>query len=318
MRGLAPLVQAQILFGLQERCRQGALTLLSELRIICRRLLAVSAETIAGFDDPRFDRRHRALVRDLQQAVLLAGSSPEDEQRKDIWNTVVFGHGRRRVIDFTGISQPWLRESVKQWTAEELPTRRGDHATSILQGHVRRAEELSASLRLHRDDHGDDPSALGRGDIIAFLSRLNHRHATGQMSSWRRSMTCRQVAMILRECRTLGLSRPASRCPGCPMISPSAGTTSRSRPPMTNPAGRCPRASSPADYRASPAGRVSPPRPAGGGRAAMDTGRRRTEVCKLGWDCLDQDSDGKYALIYTDFKANGRAGGCPSPMRPPR
>jgi hypothetical protein len=38
--------------------------------------------------------------------VLLAGSSPEDEQRKDIWNTVVLGHGRRRVIDFTGISQP--------------------------------------------------------------------------------------------------------------------------------------------------------------------------------------------------------------------
>ena len=39
----------------------------------------------------------------------------------------------------------------------------------------------------------------------------------------------------------------------------------------------------------------------------MDTGRRPTEVCKLSWDCLDQDSDGKYALIYTDFKAN-RAG----------
>jgi integrase len=39
----------------------------------------------------------------------------------------------------------------------------------------------------------------------------------------------------------------------------------------------------------------------------MDTGRRPAEICKLGWDCLDQDRDGKYALIYTDFKAN-RAG----------
>ena len=130
MRSLAPLVQAQILFGLQERCRQGALTLLSELRIIYRRLLAADAATIAGFDDPRFDHRHRVLLRDLQQAVLLARSSPEDGQRKDIWNTVVLGHGRRRVIDFTGISQPWLRESVKQWTAEELPTRRGDRAAN--------------------------------------------------------------------------------------------------------------------------------------------------------------------------------------------
>jgi integrase len=36
----------------------------------------------------------------------------------------------------------------------------------------------------------------------------------------------------------------------------------------------------------------------------MDTGRRPAEICKLGWDCLDQDADGKHALIYTDFKAN--------------
>jgi integrase len=36
----------------------------------------------------------------------------------------------------------------------------------------------------------------------------------------------------------------------------------------------------------------------------MDTGRRPAEICHLGWDCLDQDADGKYALVYTDFKAN--------------
>jgi site-specific recombinase XerD len=36
----------------------------------------------------------------------------------------------------------------------------------------------------------------------------------------------------------------------------------------------------------------------------MDTGRRPAEICRLGWDCLDQDPDGKYALVYTDFKAN--------------
>jgi hypothetical protein len=36
----------------------------------------------------------------------------------------------------------------------------------------------------------------------------------------------------------------------------------------------------------------------------MDTGRRPTEICELGWDCLEHDTDGKYALIYTDFKAN--------------
>ena len=41
LRGLAPLVQAEILFGLQERCRYGALTYLYQLRIFCRRLPAL-------------------------------------------------------------------------------------------------------------------------------------------------------------------------------------------------------------------------------------------------------------------------------------
>jgi hypothetical protein len=36
----------------------------------------------------------------------------------------------------------------------------------------------------------------------------------------------------------------------------------------------------------------------------IDTGRRPDEVCKLPWDCLEQDSDGKHALVYTDFKKN--------------
>jgi integrase len=240
--------------------------------------------------------------------VLRAGTSPEDEQRKDIWNTAVLGHGRRRVIDFTGIWQTWLREALKRWAAEELPTRRGDHATAVLQDHVHRTGELSASLRLHRGDHGDDPRALGRADIIAFLSRVKHRQATGQMSSWRRSRTCRQVAMILRECRALGLTRHGQPMSGLPDDFAVRRDDIPQQPADDEPG------------RALPAGVLNqliaalplleqPASPAL--RAAvellMETGRRPTGICKLGWDCLDQDSDSKYALIYTDFKAS-RAG----------
>ena len=308
LRGLAPLVQAEILFGLQERCRQGALTPLFQLRIICRRLLGIHAPTITGLDVSRLARHHRALAQDLQQAVLRAGTSPQDEQRKDIWNTAVLGHGRRRVIDFTGISQIWLREALKRWVAEELPTRRGDHATAILQDHVHRIEELSASLRLHRGDHGDDPRALGRGDIIAFLSRLTHRQVTGQMSSWRHSTTCRQVAMILRECRALGLTRHGQPMSGLPddfavRRDDIPQQASDDEPGRALPAGvlnQLITALPLLEQSASPAFRAAV-------ELLMDTGRRPTEVCKLSWDCLDQDSDGKYALIYTDFKAN-RAG----------
>jgi integrase len=308
LRGLAPLVQTEILLGLQERCRSGALTYLYQLRIICRRLLSTNASTIATFDVSRLAAHQRALAQDLQQAVLRAGTSPEDEQRKDVWNTAVLGHGRRRVIDFTGISQIWLREAVKRWVAEDLPTRRGDHATAILQDHVRRVEELSASLRLHRDDHGDAPRLLGRSDIIALLSRLKHRETTGQISSWRRSTTCRHLAMILRECRALGLTRPGQPMAGLPDdfairrddIPQQAADDEPGRALPVSVLNHLISALPALEDAASPDIRAAV-------ELLMDTGRRPAEVCKLGWDCIDQDSDGKYALIYTDFKAN-RAG----------
>lgn len=308
LRGLAPRVQAEVLFGLQERCRHGALTYLYQLRIFCRRLLAADASTIFSVKASQLPGHQRALAEDLQQAVSRAGISPEDEQRKDIWNTSVLGHGRRRVIDFTGISQDWLREAVKVWVAEELPTRRGDHATAILQDHVRRAGELSVSLRLHRGDHGDDPRALSRADIIAFLARLKHLEDRGHISAWRRSTTCRHLAMILRECRALGLTRP-----GQPMAGLPDDFAIRRDDIPQQPADDEPGRALPAGVLNQLIGALPELEQASGPdiRAAvellMDTGRRPTEVCKLGWDCLGQDADGKYALIYTDFKAN-RAG----------
>jgi len=308
LRGLAPLVQVQILFGLQERCRHDALTYLYQLRIFCRRLLGSHARSIVDFDVSRLPGHHRALALDLQQAVLGAGTSPEEEQRKDMWNMAVFGHGRRRVMDFTGISQPWLREALKRWVAEELPTRRGDHATAILQDHIRRVEELSTSLRLHRGDHGNEAPRLGRADILTFLNRLQHRQSTGQISLWRRSRTCRQVAMILRECRALGLARPGQPMAGLPEDFAVRRDDIPQLAQDDEPGRALPVlvlnqliAALPALERdAGPSIRVAV-------ELLMDTGRRPTEICKLGWDCLDQDSDGKYALVYTDFK-NNRAG----------
>ena len=305
LRGLAPLVQAQVLFGVQERCRRDSLTYLYQLRIFCRRLLNEQTVTITDFDITQLPRHHRALVADLQRAVHHAGASAEDEQRKDVWDLAALGHGQRRVMDFTGISQPWLREALKRWVAEELPTRRGDHASAILQNHVRRIEELSASLRLQRLDHGDQTATLGRADILAFLNRLKHRESTGQISPWRRSTTCRQVAMILRECRQLGLTRPgqpmfglaedfALRRDDIPQLAqddePGRALPVTVLNQLLTALGILERA-------AGPSIRVAV-------ELLADTGRRPTEICKLGWDCLDQDTDGKHVLIYTDFKNN--------------
>jgi len=59
-------------------------------------------------------------------------SGPEKERARDIWQLRVFGLAGK--LDFTGISQRWLREAVKWWAAEDLPLRRGRAAADSARG----------------------------------------------------------------------------------------------------------------------------------------------------------------------------------------
>lgn len=305
LRGLAPLVQVQILLGVQERCRQHVHTYLYQLRIVCRRLRSAQCPSLVDFDVALVPEHHQVLVFDLRQAVLKVGPRPRWSRTRTCgtwpsWATVDAGSWTS-----PGISQPWLRAAVKRWVAEELPTRRGDQPDAVLRAHVRCVEELSTSLRSHREDNGNHPARLGRVDIVAFLNWLKYRQSTGQLSPSGRIRTCQKVAMVLRGCRAVGLTRPGQPMAGLP------DDFGLRRDDIPQPA------------RYDQPGRALPvwmlnqliatlpclERDAGPTiRAAvellMDTGRRPTEICKLPWDCLHQDADGKYALVYTDFKNN--------------
>lgn len=305
LRGLAPLVQAQILLGVQERCRQDVRTYLYQLRVLCRHVRSTRCPSIVDFDVALVAQHHRVLVFDLQQAALKVRASPEAEQHKDVWNLAVLGHGRRKVMDFTGISQPWLRAAVKRWIAEELPLRRGEDPAGVLRAHVRSVEELSASLRLHRDDNGNHPAGLGRVDVVAFLNRLKYRESTGQMSPSGRIRTGQKVALVLRGCRALGLARPGQPMAGLP------DDFDLRRDDIPQPARNdLPGRALPVEVLNQLIAALPGLEDEAGStlRAAveliMDTGRRPTEICKLPRDCLHQDADGKYALVYTDFKNN--------------
>ncbi len=117
--------------------------------------------------------------------------------------------------------------------------------------------------------------------------------------------------MILRECRAPGLTRP-----GQPMARLPGDFAIRRDDIPQQPADDEPGRALPAGVlgqliEALPAlEQVSGLNIRAAAGLLMDTGRRPTEICKLGWDCLDQDSDGKHALICTDFKAN-KAGPLP-------
>ena len=116
-------MQAEILFGLQERCRRSVITYLYQLRIFIGRLRTAGVVTIVDFDVEQLPRHVRS-TRSGTAVRGIEGRTPEAEQHKDIWDMSVFGHGRKR-MDFTVIAQPWLRNAAKHWVLEELPVRRG-------------------------------------------------------------------------------------------------------------------------------------------------------------------------------------------------
>jgi hypothetical protein len=303
MRGLSSAVQAEILFGLQERCRRGVITYLYQLRIFTRRLRAAGVVSIADLEVARLPRHVRRLGQELQDAVS-RGSTAEAEQHKDVWDMGVFGHGRKR-LDFTVIVQPWLRAAVKQWVLEELPLRRGPNVVGVLRDHVNSIGVLGNSLRLHRPDKGMHPALLGRADIVAFLNRLKHRESTGLISGYRRRKIAQHAALVLRECRAMGLARPDRPMAG---LNPEFAFRRNDLPPVPKDDG--PGRALPDSVLAALISALDRLEAAAGRdvrvavQLLIDTGRRPAEICLLPWDCLDQDRDGKYALIYTDFKNN--------------
>lgn len=302
LHGLTSQVQAEILFGLQQRCRRSVITYLYQLRLFVGHLRTADAATIVGFDVEQLPKHVRPMVQELQSAV--SRSTPEAEQHKDIWDMTVFGQGRKR-MDFTVIAQPWLRNATKHWVLEELPVRRGPNVVSGLRDHVNSVGELGNSLRLHRADEGMNVAVLDRADIVAFLNRLKHQETTGVISAHRRRKIAQHAALVLRECRAIGLTRPDRPMGG---LSPEFTFRRSDVPPVPKEDG--PGRALPDSVLTTLVAALDRLEAAAGRdvsvavRLLIDTGRRPTEICKLPWDCVEQDRDGKYALIYTDFKNN--------------
>ena len=214
-KGLAEQVQLELLLGLQLRTDAGVRTLVTALRPVVAVLRRTEAASLDALDDSLIKQtRHDASVlgRHLVIAVRRAATTPDEERRKDVWDLAVLGLSRR--LDFTAISQAWLRETAKRWAGEELPQHRGRQAAKVPRDVVGVVGRLSACLRETRPDHGEDPAALSRRDIIAFTNRLAHHERTGTISVKMRVQACRDARRFLADIRALGLTRPGGLAAG--------------------------------------------------------------------------------------------------------
>jgi integrase len=299
-RGLAPLVIAELLFGLQQRVRSGARTKQDELKQVCDGLRAEQAQSVLDYTAAWPASPSQTLFEHFVKHIRRAQLSPEREVVKDVWDMFVFGHGGR--LDFRGISQPWLRAAAKRWAADDIPHRRGGSVTNFVQMRIRQLERLSESLRAHRADSGANPAALGRADIEHHLHRLAFLNSQGDLSDFSRIRACRELRWVLQQMRSLGLTRPGQPLTGLPE---HFALNSRDMPDELEgiEAGR----DLPADVMrtlCSSLELVGAARPHA--RTAIeliiDTGRRPDEICELPWDCLSRDPGGKHALTYHNSK----------------
>jgi integrase len=308
-KGLAEQVQLELLLGLQLRTGAGIRTLVTALRPVVSVLRRAGAARLTDLDESLIKQtRHDASVlgRHLVTAVQRATTSPDEEQRKDVWDLGVLGLGGW--LRFTPVSQVWLRETAKAWAAEEIPRHRGRQAAGTAKATVAVVGELSASLRLTRDDQGEDPIALSRRDIVGFTNRLAHRQRNGEITEKMRLEACRALRRFLTDIRAMGPTRPGCIAAGLPddflmgrqdiPPEPDPDAQGRDLPvwvmKILDANLHVLEERSGTDMR-----RMT--------ELMMDTGRRPDEICQLRLDCLARDAHGKPVLIYTDSK-NHRPG----------
>lgn len=305
LRGLPPLVVAQVLFGLQQRCRiERVQTKESDLRSVCDDLRRQQVDSVADFvvgegRNLGFVGLARSLARHARRAL----ATPESEVSADEWDLAVFGHPG--TVSFAAISQRWLREATKRWAADDLPRRRvrvgrRTSAGLTVRHYVMCVGWLSESLRL-RPDRGERPAALGRSDMDAFLNRLAYLVSAGRISGDARIRACREVRAVLVRIRAMGLTRPGQVAAG---LGEDFAIHRDDVPEKPEPATRG--RELPAEIMrqvCSHLDEVSNPEMRCAIELAIDTGRRPEEICALPYDCLARDDD-LPVLVYDNHKAN--------------
>jgi integrase len=291
----------QVLLGLQQRTAHGSKTAITDLAQICDQGRRTKAATVAELAGPGTSNR-AVLARTLAGYVHRALLDPQAEKVKDVWDLAAFGHGGH--LDFTAISQGWLREAAKLWAAEDLARRRG-RAGGTVQDRLKSLARFSESLRGWRADHGETPATLGRSDIDTFLQRLAFLAGAGELSQYARARTCRAVRSILGRIRAMGLTRPGRVAAGLPddvtlnrcdvPAIPDEPEPGRDLPPeimrqLCEQLGQL-------GQRALTEFQVA-------AEIAIETGRRPDEICTLAWDCLHRDSDSNAVLVYDNRKSS--------------
>ncbi|MGW3873032.1 hypothetical protein ACWD95_27495, partial [Streptomyces sp. NPDC005069] len=305
LRGLPDRVVHEILYGLQERVREGVMQKDYILRPFCDRVRSQQVTTLTELDLSCLNKQVGNVATGFLKHLGRFGLTPETERHKDIWSGYAFGLDGS--IYFDKISQFWLREATKAWALDDIPKRRGKSRAAV-QSHINAIVQLSDSLRLNRPDHGEDVRAVARDDATIFLNRLRFLNEQGEISGYSHVRLVRYARRLLSRMRTLGLTQRDQPLHG---ICETFGLQAEDVPddPEDNEAGR----DLPAEVMTQLCQHLEGLEATGsseiriGVELIIDTGRRPSEICRLPYNCLERDDDGKLTLVYDNHKSARKA-----------
>lgn len=209
--GVAEPVEAEFLFGVQCAVEQGHRPRPGDLRSVAGQARRAGIRSFEQLLAAPLNPSSRRFVARTADALALAAKTPESECGKDVWDLRVWGF--KGTLSFAGTRQPnhprhrptpaigqgWLRDAAKQWAAVQLPLHRSESTVEAIVAAVAR---FSAHLST-RPDGGDDPAALGKADVIAFLAGLRAQVSQGQLHPYMHARTVAFLRRFLRECRDL-------------------------------------------------------------------------------------------------------------------
>lgn len=151
--GFSDRLRAEILVGLTVSIERHRRVRVIQLREAIGVVRGAGVESLLELDCQALTRtpirRFLGLAKDR---LVLESADPDREFEKDVWDLRVFGKPQSYRLDFTAISQPWLRMLAKQWAREKAPRVHG----ACLKRMVLSLNALSTALARRADD-GTDP-----------------------------------------------------------------------------------------------------------------------------------------------------------------
>lgn len=300
LKGLNPVVKAEILLAIQIRTKAEKRTVLARLRHVERLARRWEISSIGQLQGYVTRTDVISFVNSIVTIIHQNISRFDTEIERDVWNLGIFGLSGR--LDFRGITIYELREAAKFVCAHEIPLHRGRQRDVTAREWIRTLTLLTSSIV---GSFSTPPriDQLTRRHIDIYFAALSSLVARNEINESTRVRRIQFLRRFLEEVRALGLTRTGEILEGLDdtFHIKRGETPSRSRTNFSKfviPSEIMEIVLQNIDTLETRSGSTT----ANALRVMIDTGRRPDEVLRLRWDCLFKNDSDQWSLEYDDTK----------------